>query len=167
MVLKLWPTIYNVQSWITNHVSSRAGRIDEFEDAVLMHPVSPHSNHHSTNAPYVSIIREWCRRPICGRSTKGLSLTPLLKINCNNFINENVLLTGRDSTVGVVTRLRTGRPRNLSSIPGRGMGFFSIISRPAVGPTHPPIQSVPGATFPGQSGRGVKLTTHLHLVSGG
>jgi hypothetical protein len=34
------------------------------------------------------------------------------------------------------------------------------------GPTQPSIQRVPGALSVGQSGRGVKLTTHLHLSPG-
>jgi hypothetical protein len=34
---------------------------------------------------------------------------------------------------------------------------------PALGPTQPPIQRVPGALFLGVKRRGVKLTTHLHL----
>jgi hypothetical protein len=43
--------------------------------------------------------------------------------------------------------------------------LVSAESRPALGPTQPSIQLVPGAFFPGgKSGRDVKLTTHLHLV---
>jgi len=38
------------------------------------------------------------------------------------------------------------------------------VFRPALGPTLHPIQRVPRALSQGQSGRGVKLTTHLHLV---
>jgi hypothetical protein len=37
-------------------------------------------------------------------------------------------------------------------------------SRPALGPTQPPIQWVPGALSLGVKRRGVKLTTHLHLT---
>jgi hypothetical protein len=38
-------------------------------------------------------------------------------------------------------------------------------SRPALGPTQPPIQWVPGVLSPGvKHGRGVTLTTHPHIV---
>jgi hypothetical protein len=42
---------------------------------------------------------------------------------------------------------------------GLGIFLFTTVSRKALGPTQPPIQWVPGALS-----RGVKLTTHLHLV---
>jgi hypothetical protein len=41
----------------------------------------------------------------------------------------------------------------------RGTGLWQ-----AMGPTQPPIQWVPGALSPGQSGQVMTLTTHLHLV---
>jgi hypothetical protein len=54
------------------------------------------------------------------------------------------------------------------SNPGRGtmeVLLFTTASRPALGHTQPPIQCVLGSLTPGEeSDRGVKLTTHLHLV---
>jgi hypothetical protein len=39
------------------------------------------------------------------------------------------------------------------------------MSRPALGPTQPPVQRVPGILSPGlKRGRGVTLTTHPHVV---
>jgi hypothetical protein len=52
-------------------------------------------------------------------------------------------------------------------IPGRGERIFSVtsVSRPALGPTQPLVQWVPGVLSPGlKRGRGVTLTTHHHLV---
>jgi hypothetical protein len=46
-----------------------------------------------------------------------------------------------------------------------GSRIFSTSSRPALGSTQPPIQWVPWALFQGESGRRVKLTTHLQLMS--
>jgi hypothetical protein len=44
------------------------------------------------------------------------------------------------------------------------ISLVSITSRPALGPTQLSIQWVPRAVSLGQSGRGVKLITHLYLV---
>jgi hypothetical protein len=42
---------------------------------------------------------------------------------------------------------------------------LTSVSRPALGPTQAPVQSVPGVLCPGlKRGRGVTLTTHPHLV---
>jgi hypothetical protein len=52
----------------------------------------------------------------------------------------------------------------LSSIPDRGR-IFPLT--PALGPTQPPVQWVPGALSPGvKRGRGVMLTTHPLLMPG-
>jgi hypothetical protein len=45
-----------------------------------------------------------------------------------------------------------------------GSRIFSSPRRPDVEPTHPPIHGYCGLFPQGQSGRGVKLTTHLQLV---
>jgi hypothetical protein len=51
------------------------------------------------------------------------------------------------------------------SIPDMDRDFaYPAPSRPALGPTQPPVQWVPGALSLGVNGRVVKLTTHLHLV---
>jgi hypothetical protein len=43
--------------------------------------------------------------------------------------------------------------------------IFPSVSRPALGPTQPPMQWVPGILSAGvKRGRGVTLTTHPHLV---
>jgi hypothetical protein len=63
--------------------------------------------------------------------------------------------------------LRTGRPGNRGSIPGRGERIFLLasVSWPALGSINPPVKWVPGFITPElKSGRGVTLTTHLHLV---
>jgi hypothetical protein len=48
-------------------------------------------------------------------------------------------LPSRDKLVGIVTRLRAGRPRNHWSIPGTGVIFFSLIFAQVVGCTQPLI----------------------------
>jgi hypothetical protein len=51
--------------------------------------------------------------------------------------------------------------------PRRGQRIFPLVSvsRPALGPTQPPVQWVQGVLSPGvKRGRGVMLTTHPHLV---
>jgi hypothetical protein len=51
--------------------------------------------------------------------------------------------------------------------PWQGQRIFPLasVSRPALGPTQPPVQWVPGVLSPGvKHGRGVMLTTHPHLV---
>jgi hypothetical protein len=45
------------------------------------------------------------------------------------------------------------------------LNCLASLSRPALGPTQPPVQWVPEVLSPGvKRGRGVTLTTHPHLV---
>jgi hypothetical protein len=56
--------------------------------------------------------------------------------------------------------LRAGRPGDRGSIPGRGERIFPLasVSRPAQGPTQPPVQRVLGLLSPVVNrGRGVTL----------
>jgi hypothetical protein len=46
-----------------------------------------------------------------------------------------------------------------------GIFIFTTVSRMALGPTQLPIQWIPGALSLGINCQGMKLTTHLHLVS--
>jgi hypothetical protein len=66
------------------------------------------------------------------------------------FSPTNILRRSRDSSVGNSDWLRAGRQSGQSSSSGRVKNFlFSTSSRPALGPTQPPTQWVPGAVSPG------------------
>jgi len=55
--------------------------------------------------------------------------------------------------------------RGFDSRWGLEIFLFHTVPRPALEPTQPPIQWVPRTlSFGEYSGRGVNLTTHLHLV---
>jgi hypothetical protein len=63
--------------------------------------------------------------------------------------------------------LRAGLPGDRGSIPGRGKRIFPLasVSRPALGPTQPPVRWVPRFLSPGvKRGRDVTLTAHPHLM---
>ena len=66
---------------------------------------------------------------------------------------------GRDSSVGIATGNRLFSP----GIKSRWGRDFPQPSRPALGPTNPPIHMAPGHSR-GLSGRGVALTTHPQLA---
>jgi hypothetical protein len=64
------------------------------------------------------------------------------------------------SSVGITTGYRLGGP-GIASLWGRD---FPHLSRPALGPTQPLVQWVPGLSSEVESGRGVTLTPHPLLV---
>jgi hypothetical protein len=82
----------------------------------------------------------------------ALSFLPHLSLHI-----PSVLVSGgsRDSSVNVVTRLRTGRPR-FDSWENMEVFLYAAAPRSALRPTQLP--------FRGWSGRYVKLTTRLYLV---
>jgi hypothetical protein len=67
------------------------------------------------------------------------------------------------SSVSTVTRRRAGLP-GFDFLRGQVIFLFAIMSM-ALGPTQSPVQLTPWTLSRGYSGRGVKLTTHVHLVS--
>jgi hypothetical protein len=76
------------------------------------------------------------------------------------------VLQSRDSSVGIALGYGLDDRGSRVLFPAR-IGNFSLHRRvqTALGPTQPPIQWVQGGCFSGgYGGRGVKLTTHLHLV---
>jgi hypothetical protein len=61
--------------------------------------------------------------------------------------------------------LITGGRSGFDPRQGQRIFLLALASRPALGPTQPPIQQVPGILSPGvKRGRGVLLTTNPHIV---
>jgi hypothetical protein len=81
-------------------------------------------------------------------------------------LNSATLKYTRSKLKLILRGLRTTGSRS-GFDPRQGQRIFPLacVSRPALGPTQPPIQWVPGVLSPGvKRGRGVALTTHPHLV---
>jgi hypothetical protein len=95
-----------------------------------------------------------------GKSEKGNCI--IMALECFLFVgnyNEFLPDPAIDQEPGYRSQdsdwLRAGWPRSRSSRPGRGKNFlFSMLSRPALGPTQSSIQWVPGALSPGVKPQG-------------
>ena len=83
---------------------------------------------------------------------------PFLSAMLNN--QNSMLLFGPGSSVGI----STGYGLDCPGIESRWRPDFPHMSRPALGPTQPPVQWVPGLSPEVNSGRGVTLTPHPLLV---
>jgi hypothetical protein len=86
---------------------------------------------------------------------------------CSQFNGNSVL--SQAEVAQAVKCLTTGRTIGRSRFnPRQSQRIFPLapVSRPALGPTQPPVQWVSGVLSPGvKRGCGMTLTSHLHLVS--
>jgi len=78
----------------------------------------------------------------------------------DNLLYSSLLLVGRDSSVGIAT----GNVLDGPGIESRWGRNFPHVSRPAQGPTQPPVQWVPGLSRGQRAAGGVTVTPHPLLV---
>jgi hypothetical protein len=92
------------------------------------------------------------------------------------FMKYLSVFMSRDSSVSIANSILAGHPRNWCSIASGGQEIFlySITSRPALRPTQPSAQWVPGSVFPGIKRPGLDEADHslpssaeVGLVGGG
>jgi hypothetical protein len=99
----------------------------------------------------------------------GIAIDEKKKVegNHNVFTNSNSNKTGAGLAQAVQCLTTDWSTGGSGFDSRRGQRIFPLasVSRPALGPTQPPVQWVPGVLSPGvKRGLGVTLTTHPHLV---
>jgi hypothetical protein len=90
-----------------------------------------------------------------------------LAVTFSRYFKDKAVLEQNGTGVAQSVWLQTGRPSNRGSIPRQRQSIFPLasVSRPALRPTQPPIQWVPGVLSPGvKRGRSLTLTANSHLV---
>jgi hypothetical protein len=106
-----------------------------------------------------------------GRSVKMGAERCVYFLGPSSILVQPVCISSRDSSVGIPTRLLTGRPMSRGSIPSKGNFLFSIMSRPALGPANPPVQWVPGDVSTGVKRQGREadhsLSSGVEVKKGG
>jgi hypothetical protein len=110
-------------------------------------------------------------KPKAGSEFLILRIRPFsTAIRSTSFVNNKIrheLMRDRGSSVSIVSGYGLDDRAIEVRSPDRDKRIFPLVSvcRPALGPTQPPVQWVPGVPSPGlKRSRGVTLTTHPHLV---
>jgi hypothetical protein len=104
-----------------------------------------------THGPVLCIFLNGSRRSSVGIATslRGGRSRVRIPLDARDFSVLQIVQTGRDSSVGIATRYGLDGP----GIESRWGRDFLQPSRPALGPTQPPVRLIPGL-FPGGEAAG-------------
>ena len=102
-------------------------------------------------------------RPVMFTNTRDFIYISRLR-NGSYCYNESLLLLCQNSWIGIVGKQRLTRPKNRVLFSGRSERFFCSPLSTDCGPRRASYSMVPGALFPTQIVRSLKLTTCTHLL---